>query len=352
MKSLFGGAGVHAIVDGQFGSTGKGALAAWMALQAHNEGAAFALVVSNAGPNSGHTFYDKAGQKHVLKQLPSFAVAQHVNHYGYPAVYLSAGAIIDPDILIAEALKYPGIEIWVDTMAAVITPDDKEAEHSGSIAAVAGTRSGTGHALARKVLREEEAVFHNHFLKSSHIYPANVQIGVPWTRGEEPWFSYRVFLEVSQGFSLGLNSEFYPKVTSRECTVMQGIADARIPPHCVQRVYVSLRTFPIRVGNVDGFSSGDCYPDQQETSWETIKQTPELTTVTQRVRRVFTFSSVQAQEAINANGADFVFLNFMNYLPKEDQGEFLALMEKVADRCYKSFEVIQGYGPTPEDVEW
>lgn len=350
---LFKDGGVHVVVDGQFGSTGKGVLAAWLAKQAYDEGKAFALVVSNAGPNSGHTFYDAVGTKHVLKQLPTFAVAQHVDALGYPTVYLSAGAIIDPEILAYEAKKYPGIEIWVDPMAAVIRQEDKDAEHSGSVAAVAGTRSGTGVALARKVLREPDAVFQNFYMRNFGYFPSNVCLGVPWNPGKlPPWFGYRVFMEISQGFSLGLNSSFYPKVTSRECTVMQGLADARIPAQLVERVYLSMRTFPIRVGNVDGFSSGDCYHDQRETSWEEIGQTPELTTVTQRVRRVFTFSEQQAFAAIQANMPDFVFLNFLNYVKPEHQGNFLDRIGRLRSNSAKWFDVIQCSGPKSEDVKW
>lgn len=348
MSDLFADHGVHAVVDGQFGSTGKGVIAAWLARQAWREDKLFHAVVSNAGPNSGHTFYDSAGVKHVLKQLPTFAVASHVDHYQYVPVQLSAGAIIDPEILVAEAIKYSGIPIYVDPMAAVITQAEKEAEHSGSVAAVAGTRSGTGAALARKVLREPTAVFRHHFTENPDYYPDNVHLGaLPINKMGRK----RIFLEVSQGFSLGLNSDFYPKVTSRECTVMQGMADARIPPHMAAKTYVSMRSFPIRVGNVDGFSSGGWYDDQKEISWEELGQKPELTTVTQRVRRIATFSERQAEEAIAANGADFVFLNFMNYMNDAEQREVLEKFERIANSLHH-FDMIYGFGPTSEDVRW
>jgi adenylosuccinate synthase len=345
VKTLFSDFGVHAVVDGQFGSTGKGVLAAWLAQQAFQQGVSFGAVVSNAGPNSGHTFYSDSGEKHVLKQLPTFAVASVVNGYGNPVVYLSAGAIIDMDILFAEARRYPQLEIFVDPLAAVITPEDKAAEHSGTVAAVAGTRSGTGAALARKVLRDPKAVIQNWSMVGA---PSNIFYGgVP--------LSYisgvRTFLEVSQGFSLGLNSEFYPKVTSRECTVMQGISDARIPPWMVERVYASMRTYPIRVGNVDGFDSGGCYPDQWETTWEALKQVPELTTVTQRVRRVFTFSEMQARQAIDANGADFVFMNFMNYLDTVGQMGIIEKVRRINSSSLKPFGLILGHGAASEDVK-
>ena len=113
---LFDKVGAHVIVDGQFGSTGKGVLAAWLAREAVSSGTKFDAVMTSAGPNSGHTFYHN-DEKHVLKQLPTFAVASHLMGVTVPIV-LTAGAIIHPDILREEAKKYPGIPIHVHPCAA------------------------------------------------------------------------------------------------------------------------------------------------------------------------------------------------------------------------------------------
>lgn len=343
-NSLFSdGPGVHVVVDGQFGSTGKGALASWLAKQAYDTGTRFSGVISNAGPNSGHTFYHD-GEKHVLKQLPTFAVKMHLMGVKIP-VFLSAGAVIDIDILHDEVKRYPGMLVHVHTNAAVLTDEDKASEHSGTVAMVAGTRSGTGAAIARKVLRDPNAV---------------------WGNGGRSWkevgtyvdeainaADYRYFMEVSQGFSLGINTPFmYPKVTSRECTVMQGIADSRIAPRHVQRTYMSVRTFPIRVGNVDGHSSGGWYRDQTEIQWEDIGVEPELTTVTQRKRRIATFSAIQFVHAMKANDPTHVFMNFMNYLDPSQQAtmreELAHLRDSYADRW---FDIIESYGPNDEDIQ-
>jgi len=343
-KPLFEQYGVHVMVDGQYGSTGKGALGAWLAEQAFIQRVEFGAVVSNAGPNSGHTFYHN-GEKHVLKMLPTFAVATYLMNGFGPIVMMSAGAIIDPAVLFREAEKYPGLTIFVDPNAAVILPEDVEAEHSGSIAAVAGTRTGTGAALARKVYRDERAVFGTFVQTTALPIPKNVFVGPHNGTGNIMWRKSRVFMEVSQGFSLGINSQFYPKVTSRECTVMQGIADARLPPQSVSRTYMVIRTFPIRVGNHEGFSSGDCYPDQREITWGELGVEPELTTVTQRVRRVFTFSEMQYMEALRANNPDFVFCNFLNYLPStEHQERFLRDVHR------SGVGLIAGRGPESKDI--
>lgn len=344
-KTLFASNGVHAVVDGQFGSTGKGLFASFLAAEASRLGIRFAGALSNAGPNSGHTFYHN-GEKHVLKQLPTFAVKMGLLGHHVPAI-LTAGAIIDPAILKKEAELYPNVLISVHPMAAVISAVDKDEERNGSIAAVAGTRSGTGAALARKVLRDGEAVAMNAFmrLRAEGFYlPPNVYIEeFPLSPNRD-----RYFMEVSQGFSLGLNSQFYPKVTSRECTVMQGIADARIAPKWVKKVYLVARTYPIRVGNVDGFSSGDGYDDQEETSWDAIGQKPELTTVTQRVRRVFTFSKQQFEDAVAANAPDFVLMNFMNYLGPEGRAEMHKYLQHIG--VIHDFFPYLGWGPHDNDI--
>lgn len=340
-NSLFALFGVHAIVDGQYGSTGKGVLAAWLAEQPGAE--AVKLAITNGGPNSGHTFYHN-DEKHVLKQLPTFAVKRYLMGDIYCSAYLSAGAVINPAVLAMEASRYSGIRIFVHPNAAWLKPKDQAAEHSGSVAAVAGTRSGTGAVMARKVLRDPDAVAGAHSLAGM---PHNVYFyNSPFVLEAAP-----AVLEISQGFSLGLNDHrFYPKVTSRECTVMQGISDARIPPRLVQRTYMSIRTFPIRVGDVDGHSAGGWYPDQTETTWEALGVEPELTTVTQRVRRVATFSRTQFMQACAANDPDFVFVNFLNYLSPAAGVDFLDRISALRDDCNKWFDVIGCAGPLSSDV--
>lgn len=347
-KTLFASNGIHAVVDGQFGSTGKGALAAWLAVQAHRQEVEFPLTITNAGPNSGHTSYcPKTDDKIVLKQLPTFAVIQSILGHS-PMVYFSAGAVIDVDILNAEMDRFPEVVVYVHPNAAVVTDEDRAAEHSGTVAAVAGTRSGTGAAIARKVLRDPEAVIshpgHKSRLKRGFVQRRDIGYTAVYNR---------VFMEVSQGFSLGFHSDrFFPKTTSRECTVMQGIADAQLPPQRVQRVYGSYRTFPIRVGNVDGFSSGEWYEDQHEISWDELPGVePERTTVTNRVRRIATFSDSQFVESANANGIDFAFINFLNYLPFDERRKFIARLHRIADvRTIIKPIFIGGFGPTVDDI--
>jgi adenylosuccinate synthase len=258
--------------------------------------------------------------------------------------YLSAGAVIDIPTLFEEAVKYPKVQIFVHPNAAIVLPEDRVAESTGSIAAVAGTRSGTGAAIAKKVLREPDRIWREH--DGSLKQPGNVHTLIHNLHPElKPYI-----MEVAQGYSLGINQPFYPKVTSRECTVAQGLSDAGVSPYCLERVYMCIRTFPIRVSNFEGHSSGDWYADQRETSWEELGQEPELTTVTRRVRRIATFSTNQFHDALFANMPDFVFVNFLNYLSPERQEEFLDDLRSDRPFGIPPFGVIEGRGPQAADV--
>lgn len=340
MSSLFERTGLHVMGGGQFGSEGKGLLASWLAKKALIEDVPFNGCITSAGPNSGHTSY--FGEvKIVLKQLPTFAVHMHLRGYTIP-VYFSAGAIIDAEILVGEHLKYPTIPIYIHPCACVVSYKDidTEMDQDDSIFKIAGTRSGTGAVIARKVRRDPSSIYYN---QSHRMFP--------YCEGVVDLDYHPYFMEISQGFSLGLNeAKFYPYVTSRECTFMQGMSDARLPPTYYKRGYLCFRTFPIRVGNADGFSSGDWYADQSERSWDEIGVTAELTTVTKRVRRVATFSWNQFKDSVIANDPSHVFINFMNYFDAREQLEFYKKHREVRNVLGANYKFIFGHGPRMEQV--
>lgn len=331
--------GAYVLVDGQYGSTGKGLFAAYIAQRAH---ASPTVITTNQGPNSGHTAL-WSSRKIITKQLPVSGVVLH-EFDSDPLVYLNAGAIIDPKILADELVRFKMRPPIVHPCAVIVTAADKAADED-TVKKIASTGQGTGPAVQNKVARTGDTMLYRDLGVSSVPPP-----GRTWDNFWD-WESDSVFVETAQGFSLGLNSIFYPHVTSRECTVMQALADARIPAQMVRRVAMCVRTFPIRVGNVGSASSGDCYPDQEETSWARLGVEPELTTVTKRVRRIFTWSRQQFKAAVAANRPDVIFVNFINYLKPGDRPNFMnnlwqdyfSVMGRVPT-CY------YGFGPCVEDV--
>lgn len=336
--------GAYVLVDGQFGSTGKGALAVILATVGADH---INVVTTNAGPNSGHVGYRRSPIGHVkvkTQQIPvSVPVLQALGHD--PICYLNGGAVIDPAILEAEIREFGvrRLQMMVHPAAAVIENIDRAMEAGGDVAKVASTGKGVGAAIARKVLRADNTA--NRLLSRDSLQVKPIE----WDWGHDV-----VFVETAQGFSLGLNEHrFHPFTTSRECTVGQAISDARIPPQVVRKVVLSLRTYPIRVGNTSSGESGGCYEDQHEISWDSIGQTPEKTTVTGRIRRLFTWSRTQFREAVAANRPDVLFLNFLNYLKEDEINQFVT---RVIDDYHRVMgrrpeAILMGYGPYPDDVK-
>jgi adenylosuccinate synthase len=220
---------------------------------------------------------------------------------------------------------------------------DQEADNSSQATLLASTRKGVGTALAEKVMRRAPlAADHDRLKPFIKTYNLNECMD----------FGDRVVVEIPQGFSLGINSGLaYPYCTSRDVTVSQGLADAAIHPSYLGESMMCVRTFPIRVGNIkDGDNqigwSGPCYPDQHETSFDHLGVEPELTTVTKRVRRIFTWSNKQFRLACSINRPTQICLNFTNY--NRSVEEFINLVNSM-DKAYKS-PTHFGMGPAVEEV--
>jgi adenylosuccinate synthase len=359
------------VLGGQFGSEGKGAACAYLAAEAHRHKVPLSIVTTNAGVQSGHTSVHE-GIKRVLFHLPTAAVvlndiaSRNPVSLSPPAVYLNAGSIIDPDVLRKELedTQYPLDRLFIHPNAAVITDDCKDAEMRSDSAQtkIASTRKGVGEALARKVLRSGQIARDHAWLRQ---FVRRIDLNERLAKGAV------VLAEVPQGFSLSLNSPFYPHTTSRDCTVGQAMSDAGVHPHFYGNSMLVLRTYPIRVGNIPAYSmdevnvedennqptlagySGGAYPGQNELSWSEIGQTPEITTVTKRVRRVFEFSKQQVREAIASARPSMVFLAFCDYLKTEEQQMNIinAIWQAAKAAGVDQPEVMYGYGPSTDDVK-
>lgn len=344
----FNSPGAYVLVDGQFGSTGKGLFAAYLA----GKGAGrITHCTTNAGPNSGHTAYFNH-EKIVTQQIPVASVVLKMLG-GAPVTILNAGAVIDENILDLECEKW-GIDPYIHPRAAIID-DWCRIEESVGVQAIASTGKGVGAAIERKISRRsKDSHWANGRKIWSDLVTSNLDIAYANRSWDNlwRWNSDVVFVETAQGFSLGVHSKFYPYVTSRECTVMQALADARIPAQMLKRVVACFRTYPIRVGNTEKGYSGDFYKDQRETSWETLKVTPELTTVTKRVRRVFTFSMEQFEECIAANRPDSIFLNFCNYMQRDELKDLINGMVRRYNGImgHDPVNFVLGYGPMAYDI--
>lgn len=337
--SEFWNRGASLLIDGQFGSTGKGLFAAYVSLKQK-----FDIATTNASANAGHTTII-GDRKFVTYHLPTVACMQPDC-----IAYLNAGAIIDPDVLMKEIAEHPGIEtrLFIHPHAAVIYDRHREAERAASegTTQTGSTQKGCGAALADKLMRRGNIAANDPKLAP---FVNKIDLAASISHGT------KVIIEVPQGFSLSLNSGFYPHVTSREVSVSQALSDAGLHPEDLGVVMVTLRTYPIRVGNIQDAEgetigySGDGYHDQKQIDWSVAGVEPEVTTVTKRQRRLFSWSRLQTAHAMDTLRPDIVFLNFVNYLTTKK--ELMERMEDVEEAgSWNGLVTHFGFGPDVADI--
>ena len=339
------------VLDLQYGSTGKGLLVGYLAKRV-----AYDTVITTWAPNAGHTFIDKSGRKFVHTQLALGLVSPLCRY-----VLLGPGSVIDPIKLLEEIeqcrdiIEAQNIQICIHPNAAVVLNRHRE-EESRAPGKIGSTRKGVGAAIIDRIRRDTEDP--NVASMSSELW----RMVVTKARyAEIVMNSDSVLIEGAQGFGLSMYHGFYPYVTSRDVSTAQILADSGVPFEKVLRaraadafdIYGTARTYPIRVANrYDEHgkmteSSGPCFDDQREISFEDIGQPQEDTTVTQLPRRIFTFSRTQIREAIAHNGVNRVFLNFVNYVKTHD--ELIRITSAIqSGTCAKICSI--GVGPNETDV--
>lgn len=375
------------ICGGQWGSEAKGAAAAWVADQLSSgrqigkDTGRFDIVTTNAGAQAGHTSIHN-GKKAVVFHLPTAPLITPGS-----LGYLNAGAIIDPEGLRTELEAHSKnfSEFFIHPNATIITQACRDAEGRADSAqtAIASTRKGVGEALARKVLRS--GLVARQTAKINATPPLIGSFLTPFIRrldlNSRLLSGKSVLVEVPQGLGLGVNGKFYPHCTSRDCGPAQAANDAGIHHSFCGPVMLVLRTFPIRVGNIrssaeDGYAckvcgkhegdckcgySGGCYPDQREITWDELGVEPEITTVTKRVRRIFTWSQQQIIDAFTTARPTHVFLSHADYIRDQKMTpkfgclqDYIQSIKVVARMVQLSCpQIFYSTGPTTADVhEW
>jgi len=303
---------VWVVVGGQYGSEGKGKIAAYITLREQID-----ICVRCGGPNSGHCFVDDAGKLRALRQIPTGYVRPQAR------LLIPPGGLIDLGILRREldTLQLGPDRVGIDRHAMVIEEADRAAEEGlGLRQRLSSTLCGVGSAVARKIMRGEDvrlardAANHEEWLRL-YLADTAAEINEGIDRGK------RVLVEGTQGFGLSLyHSATYPKTTSRDTSAAGCISECGISPRLVTNIVMVLRTFPIRVA---GAQAGPMF---QEIDWETIRRESgapdpiaEYTTVTGKLRRVSRFDFDLATRAAAVNRPTELAINFVDYLSYEDR---------------------------------
>lgn len=282
------------VVGGQFGSEAKGAVTAAIANHARERDRR-TVVVRTGGPNAGHSAADQEGKVWALRQVPAGMVVD-----SQVEGVIASGSEIDPEVLFSEIemLEAGGHEIahrlTISESATVITERHRQQE-AELVGRIGSTGKGIGGARADRIMRSAPLVRDTKGLFDLQIETAEL-LEVDLNEAVRA-DGTTVVIEGTQGYGLGLHTQYYPQVTSGDCRAIDVCAQAGINPwgsDFAMRVHVVVRPYPIRV-------AGNSGPLEGETSWEELGLPQELTTVTKKVRRVGHYDASLVQHAITAN---------------------------------------------------
>ena len=341
---------VNIIIDESWGSSGKGKLSAYLADK-------YGVIHSSSSnyPNAGHTVLFESGFKFVAKAIPTAMALKKEKGIGIKG-FISPGSGFDPKQLFKEWVISGKPELFVHSRASIVTEDHARRERDGneSTKHIASTMQGSGTAIADKVLRKKDV------LLAGGVPVSSWDIGEATPKDKEEFnesvhvvdaYEFRNLVhsivdngstwlhEGSQGYALSIDhGTHYPQCTSRNCTVQAAMDHMAIPAQKLGDVYLNMRSFPIRVGNVveNGVQlgySGDFLPDSKELTWEEVASSSgmppeevkalaerERTTVTKRIRRVATRSDILLRDAVRVNGVTKLAMNFVQYWNWKDAG--------------------------------
>ncbi len=299
---------VDVLIGGQYGSEGKGHVAAYLAPE-------YDYLIRVGGPNAGHTVYE-VPKPYKFHQLPSGSRCSEAG------LIIGPGAVIWVPRLqkeIAEC-EIPPQRLSIDPQAMIICDDDRVFEKKTLEAEIGSTAQGVGAATSRKILRTAA----NPKVQLARDIPELAPYIRPSLEVLEGAFSQgaRVFVEGTQGTGLSIHHGIYPFVTSRETSGSGCLAEAGIAPSRVRKTIMVVRTYPIRVEGKSGFM-------ENELNWPVISDrsgipldellAAERTTTTDRKRRVAEFDWNLLRKAATLNGPTDVALTFADYITIENR---------------------------------
>jgi adenylosuccinate synthase len=300
---------VDVLVGGQFGSEGKGHIASYLARE-------YDVLLRVGGPNAGHKVY-RDGCPYTHHQLPSGTLRNPL-----AKLVIAPGSVVNADLILKEIAEcnVDAQRLSIDPQAMIITSRDISAE-DGLKKRISSTGQGVGHATARRILDRGKDV-----KLAKHVRKLAPFIRETWEILENAYTSgKRVLIEGTQGTGLSLYHGTYPFVTSRDTTVGGCLSEAGVSPSRVRKIVMVCRTFPIRVQNPEGGTSGHFGPENvQEIDWEVVSrrskisleklQSSERTSTTNRGRRVGEFDWFWLRRAAALNGPTDIAVTFADYL--------------------------------------
>jgi adenylosuccinate synthase len=297
---------VDVVVGGEYGSEGKGHLVSYLARE-------YDLLVRTGGPNAGHKVF-RVPEPYTHHQLPSGTL------FSEAKLLIGPGAVLNVPALLREIADcgVPRERLFIDPQAMVIQSADITAEKK-LVKEIGSTGQGVGSATARRIMGRS--------LKKM-VLARDIPELRPYTGSsarEQLEHAYasrqKILLEGTQGTGLSLFHGPYPFVTSRDTSVAGVLSEAGVAPRRVRKIVMVCRSYPIRVQNPRGSTSG---PLSQKISWKIVSERSgiprdelekiERTSTTNRRRRVGEFEWDLLRRAASLNGPTDIALTFADYL--------------------------------------
>lgn len=337
---------VDVLVGGQYGSEGKGHIAAYLSKD-------YGVLVRVGGPNAGHTVSSNSGV-YTYHQLPSGARDSDAE------LLLGPGMTINVDDLLKE-IKDCAVSperLFIDPQAMIIDQQDISNE-ANLVALIASTGRGSGAAQARRITSRGSRSLR----LAKDVVELEPYVGkAPPYRGSTTSrleLAYRagksVLLEGTQGSGLSLFHGEYPHVTSRDTNVAGCLAEAGISPTRIRRVLMVVRPTPIRVGDPDGDGGNTSGAIKHETDFATIAKAARLdpdevaenekTSTTKRKRRVGWFEWEQFRKACALNAPTDIVLTFADYLDAANRDA--RRFEQLTENTIKFVEELERVAQAP-----
>ena len=299
---------VTVLVGGQYGSEGKGAIAAHIANK-------YQVHVRVGSPNAGHTIYWR-DNKHVMQSIPCGWINPNAK------IVIGRGALLNMKQFMKELVHimeyYPSFlsRLYVDAEAGIL--DERFHRMEGGVngemhARIGSTGEGVGPARIARLKRDPNKfqlfkdVASEYGLEKCCYYDTPGLIDDIRTMGGD------ILIEGTQGSGLSLLHSHWPYCTSIDTNAAGIISEVGISPLNVTDVLMVCRTFPIRV-------HGNSGPMEGEIDWSDIVDaggnpiTPEKTTVTKKVRRIAKWDRGLFANSCMLNTPTEIALTFADYV--------------------------------------
>lgn len=296
------------LVGGQYGSEGKGAIAAHVADN-------YNIHVRVGSPNAGHTIYWN-GVKHVMQSIPCGWINPKAT------IVIGRGALINMKLLMKELVHimhyYPNFlnRLMIDPEAGIL--DEKFHQQEGGTEGemhrrIGSTGEGVGPARIARLERDPEKFRQFKDVAEEYGLSECVTANTPEILAEAQDKGRNILIEGTQGSALSLLHSFWPYCTSIDTNAAGIISEVGIAPSRVTGVLMVCRTYPIRV-------HGNSGPMKNEISWDELNRRTgggvkaERTTVTKKIRRIAEWDDELFQQSCLLNAPTEIALTFADYI--------------------------------------